>query len=201
MYSDLAWDNLITLQVWVDKENSIEFPLSWLGKMAKVIIYFSFSFLFLSGLTTQGWSMRKYHITKCHRVTGLWVTVRWLHMTKSHGNHGKIVHRPCSSCISSIGNLTETPLSSSCQLGLGVWLSCLRLSHYTGESNEELYWVLPEQPPWLSSKSSQLHANTRTELSFIPGEQRELDRVSLRFGLLLIPLYMVCATNPNLLMI
>jgi len=25
--SDIAWDDLITLQVWVDKENSIEFPL------------------------------------------------------------------------------------------------------------------------------------------------------------------------------
>ena len=29
-------------------------------------------------------------------------------MTKSHGNHGKIVHRLCSSCISSIGNLMGT---------------------------------------------------------------------------------------------
>jgi len=30
-------------------------------------------------------------------------------------------------------------------------------------------------------------ANPRTELSFIWDEQREFDRVSLRFGLLLIP--------------
>jgi len=45
--------------------------------------------------------------------------MRKYHVTKSHGNHGKIVHRLCSSCISSIGNLTGTPLSSSCQLGLG----------------------------------------------------------------------------------
>jgi len=29
-YSDLAWDNLITLQVWVNKENSIEFLLDFL---------------------------------------------------------------------------------------------------------------------------------------------------------------------------
>jgi len=111
--------------------------VSWLGKTAKVIIYFSF--LFLSGLTTQGWSMRKYHITKCHRVTGLWVTVRWCHMTKSHGNCGKIVHRPYSSCISSIGNLTETPLSSPCQLRLEVVLRCLSLSPYSTLSH-----VLPE---------------------------------------------------------
>ena len=37
----------------------------------------------------------------------------------SHDRHGKTVHRPCSSCISSIENLIETLLSSSCQLGLG----------------------------------------------------------------------------------
>ena len=48
----------------------------------------------------------------------------------SHGNHGKIVHRPCSSCISCIGNLTETPSSSPCQLRLGVVLRSLILSSY-----------------------------------------------------------------------
>jgi len=38
---------------------------------------------------------------------------------ESHDGHGKTVHRPCSSCISSVENLTGTPSSSSCQLGLG----------------------------------------------------------------------------------
>ena len=52
-------------------------------------------------------------------------------MTKSHGNHGKIVHRPCSSCISSIGNLMGTLSSSPCQLRLGVVLRYLSLSPYT----------------------------------------------------------------------
>jgi len=52
-------------------------------------------------------------------------------MTKSHRNCGKIVHRPCSSCISSIENLTGTPLSSPCQLRLGVVLRRLSLSPYT----------------------------------------------------------------------
>ena len=33
----------------------------------------------------------------------------------SHNRHGKIVHRPCSSCISSVENLTGTLLSSLCQ--------------------------------------------------------------------------------------
>jgi len=51
-------------------------------------------------------------------------------MTKSHGNHGKIVYRPYSSCISSIGNLTGTLSSSPCQLRLGVVLRHLSLSPY-----------------------------------------------------------------------
>jgi len=46
-------------------------------------------------------------------------------MIKSHDNHGKVVHRPYSSCISSIQKLMGTPLSSFCQLELGVGLSCL----------------------------------------------------------------------------
>ena len=43
----------------------------------------------------------------------------------SHDNHGKVVHRPYSSYISSIRNLMGTLLSSFCQLRLGVNLSCL----------------------------------------------------------------------------
>jgi len=37
----------------------------------------------------------------------------------SHDEYGKPVHRLYSSCISSVENLMETPLSSFCQLGLG----------------------------------------------------------------------------------
>ena len=47
------------------------------------------------------------------------------HIVTSHDECGKAVHRPCSSCISSIQKITETLLSSSCQLRLGVDLSCL----------------------------------------------------------------------------
>jgi len=46
-------------------------------------------------------------------------------MIRSHDDHGKVVHRPCSSCISSIENLMGTLSSSPCQLGLGVDLSHL----------------------------------------------------------------------------
>ena len=44
---------------------------------------------------------------------------------RSYNEYGKVVHRPCSSCISSVENLTETPLSSPCQLRLKVGLSHL----------------------------------------------------------------------------
>jgi len=46
-------------------------------------------------------------------------------MIKSHNDYGKVVYRPCSSCISSIQNLTGTPLSFPCQLRLEVDLSHL----------------------------------------------------------------------------
>ena len=52
------------------------------------------------------------------------------HSVMSYDECGRVVHRPYSSCISSIQNPMETLLSSSCQLGLRVWLSCLRLSCY-----------------------------------------------------------------------
>ena len=52
-------------------------------------------------------------------------------MTRSHEDCGKIVHRPYSSCISSVGNLMGTPSSSPCQLRPGGWLSHLGLSHYS----------------------------------------------------------------------
>jgi len=34
---------------------------------------------------------------------------------RSHDRHGKVVHRPCSSYISSVENLTRTLSSSLCQ--------------------------------------------------------------------------------------
>jgi len=43
----------------------------------------------------------------------------------SHDECRKVVHRPCSSCISSVEDLMEILLSSPCQLGLRVDLSHL----------------------------------------------------------------------------
>jgi len=91
----------------------------WLGKMAKSL--FIFSFFFFSGLTTQERSIGK-NIT-WPKVTKSQSHHKWHHIRKSHDDHGKVVHRSCSSCISSIQNWT--PLSSSYQLRFGVGLSCL----------------------------------------------------------------------------
>jgi len=58
--------------------------------------------------------MGKYHMTILH------ITVTYQDVTRSHDKCGKVVHRLCSSCISSIQNQMGTLLSFSCQLGLGV---------------------------------------------------------------------------------
>ena len=42
------------------------------------------------------------------------------HSVMSYDECGRVVHRPYSSCISSVQNPMETLLSSSCQLGLRV---------------------------------------------------------------------------------
>jgi len=57
----------------------------------------------------------KCHITVSHSHS---VTVSYHMMSYdgSHDKHGKVVHRPYSSCISSIENLMEIPLSSPCQI-------------------------------------------------------------------------------------
>jgi len=58
-------------------------------------------------------------VGKCHMTN---VTYHGQDVTRvtSHDECGKVVHRPCGSCISSVQNLIETPLSSLCQLRLRV---------------------------------------------------------------------------------
>jgi len=126
--------------------------MSWLGKTAKSI----FIFLFFSFLLLLSWTYYTEGSTeKCHIVTVTWQEVTLSHhmmsYNRSHDRHGKVVHRPCSNCISSIENLTRTLLSSLCQslnkeqlalFQLGVyWLySSLEFSFLTSElSSLHLY--------------------------------------------------------------
>ena len=75
--------------------------------MAKSLFYFLFlyfTFIFLFGLTTQGRSTGKYYITMLY-VTVIYQDVtRLCYIIMSHDKCGKVVHRPCSSCISSVQN-------------------------------------------------------------------------------------------------
>ena len=84
------------------------------AKSLSIFLFFLFLFFYL-GLTTQRkvWesimsqvSHSYGHMTGSHSVTS---------HDESHDRHGKIVHRPCSSCISSVENLTGTLSSSPCQ--------------------------------------------------------------------------------------
>ena len=82
--------------------------MSWLGKMAKLLfIFLFFSFLLSWTYYTEG-SAEKCYITS--------VTVTWQEVTMSccvtshdgsHDEYGKIMHRPYSSCISSIQEINK----------------------------------------------------------------------------------------------
>ena len=89
--------------------------LLWLGKTAKSLFIFLFLFL-LSWIYYIEGSTGKCHVTS---VTVTWQEVTaWHHMMSYDGlydRHGKVVHRPCSSYISSIENLIGTLSSSLCQ--------------------------------------------------------------------------------------
>ena len=79
-----------------------------LAKRLSYYLYF-FSFLLLLSWTyyteESVMSQVSHHMTESHSIT----SHDW-----SHDRHGKIVHRPCSSYISSIENLTGTLSSSLC---------------------------------------------------------------------------------------
>jgi len=86
-------------------------------KCHDLVKWLSYYFYFSFELTIQGKSAGKYHMLMSY------ITVTWQDITgTSHDENGKVVYRPCSSCISSIQNSIETPLSSY-QLRLGVDLS------------------------------------------------------------------------------
>jgi len=89
--------------------------------MAKLL--FIFTFLFLLDLLYRKECGKVSHY-KCY-ISHSHTKYIESHKVTSHDKCGKVAHRPCSSCISSVENLIGTSLSSPCQLGLGVGLSCL----------------------------------------------------------------------------
>jgi len=68
------------------------------------ILLFFFFFLFLFGLITQERSVEKCHMTILHVTVICQDITRSCHMMMSHDKCGKVVYRPCSSCISSVQN-------------------------------------------------------------------------------------------------
>jgi len=98
-----------------------------MAKSLFTLFYFSYLDLLYKERVWESviWQM-SYIIVICQNVTEL------CYMIELYDKCGKVVHRPCSSYISSVQNLIETPLSSPCQLRLEVWLSHLRLSCYKG---------------------------------------------------------------------
>jgi len=120
-------ENVITIEVYGPlltlSCEDLEFTLGChdLAKQLSHYLYFFYFLLFYFLLPWTYYTGRS--AGKCHgRMTGS-------HSITSHdGSHdkcGKVVHRPCSSCISSVENPMGTPLSSPCQLRLGGWLSHL----------------------------------------------------------------------------
>jgi len=84
--------------------------------MAKSLFIFLF-FSFYLGLITQKrvWESVTHshsHMTGSHSIT----SHHMMSHDRSHDRHGKVVHRPCNSCISNVENLTGTLSSSLYQL-------------------------------------------------------------------------------------
>jgi len=78
-----------------------QIPLLILVMTAKLLFIFIFILFYFSfGLTTQGKSTWKCHTTMSHKM-------------KSHDNFGKVVHRPCSNCISSIQEMHKNSIEFS----------------------------------------------------------------------------------------
>jgi len=68
-----------------------------LAKQLSHYLYF-FSFIFLFGFITQGGSIEKYYMTNVTHYGHM----SGCHSVMSHNECRKVVHRLCSSCISSI---------------------------------------------------------------------------------------------------
>jgi len=85
--------------------------------LAKWLSHYFFSFLY--GLIIQERSIGKCHMTRCHRS---------YHVTPSHDECGKVAHRPCSSCISSVQEFNKDPIEFSLLTWIRSRIKCSPLS-------------------------------------------------------------------------
>ena len=85
--------------------------------LAKWLSHYFFSFLY--GLIIQERSIGKCHITRCHRS---------YHVMESHDECGKVAHRPCSSCISSVQEFNKDPIEFSLLTWIRSRIKCSPLS-------------------------------------------------------------------------
>ena len=77
-------------------------------QLSYYLYFFSFPFILSWTYYTEG-SVGKYHITRCHRS---------YHVMESHDECGKVAHRPCSSCISSVQEFNK----DSIEFSLLTWI-------------------------------------------------------------------------------
>ena len=79
--------------------------MTWQKQLSHYLYFLFFFFSFYLGLTTQKEVQESVMSQSYHMMSH----------NESHDRHGKIVHRLCSSCISSVENPTRTLSSSLCQ--------------------------------------------------------------------------------------
>ena len=63
MCSDLAWDDLDTLLIWVDKENSMEFLL--------FSVHYLYNYYMVCALLSHTYHVT-YHVTSCNVIVTMW---------------------------------------------------------------------------------------------------------------------------------
>jgi len=125
----LSWNSLSlpdTMQWWQwwtqcwNRHTSFRHTQRWCHDLAKtakslsIFLFFLFFFFLSWTYYTEGSVMSQVSHSHNHMTGSHSVTSHESH-DESHDRHGKIVHRPCSSCISSMENLTRTLSSSLCQ--------------------------------------------------------------------------------------
>jgi len=103
---------MLVIQSKENKDNQMDDVLAHCHDLAKQLSYYLYSFFFLFTTQEEVWESVMSQVSHSHSHLVM-------SYNKSHDGCGKVVHRLCSNCISSVQKIMETLLSSPCQLGLG----------------------------------------------------------------------------------